>query len=125
VGRVVNRNYLLAQLEGGLTQGVAFGLLEELLVGKKHKILNPNFADYLVPTSADIPSVEIEVVENPSTMNPLGTRTAGEPAINGPAPAIANAVYDALGVRIKSLPITPEKIVDALAGKQLIYLKQP
>ncbi|MEM2237071.1 MAG: xanthine dehydrogenase family protein molybdopterin-binding subunit [Candidatus Caldarchaeum sp.] len=125
VGRVVNRNYLLAQLEGGLTQGVAYGLLEELLVGKKHKILNPNFADYLVPTSADVPSVEIEVVENPSMMNPLGTRTAGEPAINGPAPAIANAVYDALGVRIKSLPITPEKVVEALAGKQLIYLKQP
>ncbi|MEM1946096.1 MAG: xanthine dehydrogenase family protein molybdopterin-binding subunit [Candidatus Caldarchaeum sp.] len=125
VGRVVNKSYLLAQLEGGLTQGVAYGLLEELLVGKKHKILNPNLADYLVPTAADMPAVEIEVVENPSEITPLGTRTAGEPAINGPAPAIANAVYDAVKARIKSLPITPEKIVEALAGKQVISVKQP
>ncbi|MEM4189885.1 MAG: hypothetical protein QW544_05170, partial [Candidatus Caldarchaeum sp.] len=58
-------------------------------------------------------------------ITPLGTRTAGEPAINGPAPAIANAVYDAVKARIKSLPITPEKIVEALAGKQVISVKQP
>ncbi|MEM3021794.1 MAG: hypothetical protein QXH52_06065, partial [Candidatus Caldarchaeum sp.] len=60
-----------------------------------------------MPTSADLPPVEIEVLENPSELNPLGTRTAGEPGINGPAPAIANALFDALRIRVKSLPITP------------------
>ncbi|MEM4290750.1 MAG: molybdopterin cofactor-binding domain-containing protein, partial [Candidatus Caldarchaeum sp.] len=120
VGRVVNRGFLLAQLEGGLTQGVAYGLLESLVVGKKHRILNANLADYLVPTSADLPPVEIEVLENPSELNPLGTRTAGEPAINGPAPAIANALFDALRIRVKSLPITPEKVVEGLARARLV-----
>ncbi|MCS7110331.1 MAG: xanthine dehydrogenase family protein molybdopterin-binding subunit [Candidatus Caldarchaeum sp.] len=123
VGRVVNRGYLLAQLEGGLTQGVAYGLLEELVIGKKHKVLNPNLADYLVPTAADMPPVDIEIVENPSELTPLGTRTAGEPGINGPAPAIANAVFDAVGVRITSLPISPEKIVAALQKKESIVVK--
>ncbi|MEM4328206.1 MAG: xanthine dehydrogenase family protein molybdopterin-binding subunit [Candidatus Caldarchaeum sp.] len=120
VGKVVNRGFLLAQLEGGLTQGVAYGLLESLVVGKKHKILNANLADYLVPTSADLPPVEIEVLENPSELNPLGTRTAGEPGINGPAPAIANALFDALRIRVKSLPITPEKVVEGLARARLV-----
>ncbi|MCS7133902.1 MAG: xanthine dehydrogenase family protein molybdopterin-binding subunit [Candidatus Caldarchaeum sp.] len=123
VGRVVNRGYLLAQLEGGLTQGVAYGLLEELVIGKKHKVLNPNLADYLVPTAADMPPVDIEIVENPSELTPLGTRTAGEPGINGPAPAIANAVFDAVGARITSLPISPEKIVAALQKKESIVLR--
>lgn len=125
VGKVVNKGYLLAQLEGGLTQGVAYGLLEELIIGKKHKILNPNLADYLVPTSADMPRVEVEVVENPSELTPLGTRTAGEPGINGPAPAIANAVFDAVKVRITSLPITPDKIVAALYQKEAIAVETP
>jgi len=125
VGRIINRGYLLAQLEGGMTMGAAYGLLEELHIGKKHKVLNPNLADYLVPTSADIPPVEVIVVENPSQLTPLGTRTAGEPGINGPAPAIANAVFDALGIRITSLPITPEKILEALEkGKIMVVGSQ-
>ncbi|MCS7129702.1 MAG: xanthine dehydrogenase family protein molybdopterin-binding subunit [Candidatus Caldarchaeum sp.] len=123
VGRVINKGFLLAQLEGGLTQGVAYGLLEELLIGKRHKVLNANLADYLVPTSADLPPVEIEVYENPSELTPLGTRTAGEPAINGPAPAIANALFNALGIRVKTLPISPEKVVKALKDKQVIAVK--
>ncbi|MEM4383692.1 MAG: molybdopterin cofactor-binding domain-containing protein, partial [Candidatus Caldarchaeum sp.] len=120
VGRVVNEGYLTAQLEGGITQGVAYGLLEELLIGKKHKVLNPNLADYLVPTAADMPRVKVIVIENPSPLTPLGTRTAGEPGIDAPAAAIANAVYDALKIRITSLPITPEKVVAALEKSEAI-----
>ena len=119
-GRVINRNYLLAQIEGAMTQGVAYGILEEIIIGKKHKVLNANLADYLVPTSADLPPIVIELVENPSELTALGTRTAGEPAINGPAPAIANAVYDAVKVRVRSLPITAEKIVKGM----LVYSEQ-
>nr|BAJ49237.1 molybdenum hydroxylase family protein, large subunit [Candidatus Caldarchaeum subterraneum] len=120
VGRVVNEGYLTAQLEGGITQGVAYGLLEELLIGKKHKVLNPNLADYLVPTAADMPRVKVIVIENPSPLTPIGTRTAGEPGIDAPAAAIANAVHDALKIRITSLPITPEKVVAALEKSQAI-----
>ncbi len=120
VGRVVNKGYLTAQLEGGITQGVAYGLLEELVIGKKHKVLNPNLADYLVPTAADMPRVEVIVVENPSPLTPIGTRTAGEPGIDAPAAAIANAVHDALKIRITSLPITPEKVLAALEKAQAI-----
>jgi len=114
VGRAINRQFIVSQIEGALTQGAAYGLTEELITGKTGRILNPNFADYLVPTAADMPPIDIVILEYPSSLTPLGTRTIGEPPICGPAPAIANAVHDAIGVRIYSLPITAEKIVKAL-----------
>ncbi|MEM4416836.1 MAG: xanthine dehydrogenase family protein molybdopterin-binding subunit [Nitrososphaerota archaeon] len=114
VGRAINRGFVISQIEGALTQGAAYGLTEELITGKTGRLLNPNFADYLVPTAADMPPVEVVVLENPSPLTPLGTRTIGEPPICGPAPAIANAVHDATGVRIFSLPVTAEKLVKAL-----------
>jgi len=114
VGRVINRAFAEAQVEGAITQGIGFTLLEELIRGKTGKILNLNLADYLVPTSADLPKVEIILVENPSPITPLGVRTIGEPPICGPAPAIANAVEDATGVRVKELPITAERLLKAV-----------
>jgi CO/xanthine dehydrogenase Mo-binding subunit len=114
VGRAINRQFIVSQIEGALTQGAAYGLTEELITGKTGRILNPNFADYLVPTAADMPPIDIVILEYPSSLTPLGTRTIGEPPICGPAPAIANAVHDAIGVRIYSLPITAEKMVKAL-----------
>ncbi len=114
VGRAINRQFIISQIEGALTQGAAYGLTEEVITGKTGRILNPNFADYLVPTAADMPPVDVEILEYPSNLTPLGTRTIGEPPICGPAPAIANAIHDAVGVRIYSLPITAEKIVKAL-----------
>ena len=114
VGRVINREFAEAQVEGAITQGIGYALLEELIKGKTGKILNLNFADYLVPTSADLPRVEIILVENPSPITPLGVRTIGEPPICGPAPAIANAIEDAIGVRVKELPITAERLLKAM-----------
>jgi CO/xanthine dehydrogenase Mo-binding subunit len=117
VGTVINRDAVVSQIEGAVTQGIGFGLTEELLA-RKDRILTLSLADYLVPTSTDVPPIEVVVVENPSTVTPLGTRSIGEPPIVGPAPAIANAVHDAIGVRVCSLPITPEKIMQSLKGWQ-------
>ncbi|HMD79530.1 MAG TPA: xanthine dehydrogenase family protein molybdopterin-binding subunit [Nitrososphaerales archaeon] len=113
VGTVINRNSVVSQIEGGVTQGIGFGLSEELIV-RDNQVLTSTLADLLLPTSIDVPPIEVMVLENPSTATPLGTRSIGEPPIVGPAPAIANAVHNAIGVRVCSLPVTAEKILQSL-----------
>jgi CO/xanthine dehydrogenase Mo-binding subunit len=77
---------------------------------------NPRFWDYKILTARDIPEVQTILVESEEPTGPFGAKSIGEVAINGPAPAIANAIYDAVGVRIRDLPITPEKVWRALRG---------
>jgi len=113
VGTAINRNSVVSQIEGGVVQGIGFGLNEELIV-RDNGVLTSTLSDLLVPTSVEAPPIEVVVVENPSTATPLGTRSIGEPPIVGPAPAIANAVHNAVGVRVCSLPITAEKILQSL-----------
>jgi CO/xanthine dehydrogenase Mo-binding subunit len=84
---------------------------------KDGEVENRSFKDYKIPTGVDIPSIETSIVEQNSEEGPYGAKGVGEPPINPPAAAIANAVYDAVGVRIKELPITPEKIMRALRDK--------
>jgi CO/xanthine dehydrogenase Mo-binding subunit len=115
VGNAIDRNSVISQIEGAVTQGIGFGLTEEFAMGK-HGILTADLANYLVPTSVDVPPIEVLVVENPSPVTPLGTRSIGEPPIEGPGPAIANAVRDAVGVRVRSLPITAQKVLQSLKG---------
>jgi CO/xanthine dehydrogenase Mo-binding subunit len=117
VGNAIDRDSVLSQIEGAVTQGIGFGLTEDFVMGK-HGIITADLANYLVPTSIDLPPIEIIVVENPSTGTPLGTRSIGEPPIEGPGPAIANAVRDAVGVRVCSLPITAQKVLQSLKGWQ-------
>jgi len=113
VGRVISRNSVISQIEGGVTQGIGFGLNEKLIV-KGNRVMTSTLADLLVPTSVDVPPIEVMVVENPSAATPLGTRSIGEPPIVGVAPAIANAVNNAVGARVCSLPVTAQKIVRSL-----------
>ena len=113
VGTAINRNSVISQIEGGVTQGIGFGLNEEL-IARENRVLTSTLADLLVPTSVEVPPIEVVVVENPSTATPLGTRSIGEPPIVGVAPAIANAVDNAVGVRVCSSPITAEKILQSL-----------
>ena len=82
------------------------------------KTSSGNLAKYILPTSLDVPKVKIKIVEDPDPLSPLGAKGIGEPAMVPTAPAIMNAIYDAVGVRIKSLPATPEKILSALREKQ-------
>ncbi len=80
-------------------------------------MLNPNFADYMVPTALDMPHIEMGLVETTEPSGPFGAKSTGELTVLGGAPAIANALYNAIGIRFTELPITPERVYMALKGK--------
>ena len=82
------------------------------------KLLNPNFDEYKILTAADMPELQTILVETDEPTGPYGAKSVSEVPINGPAPAIANAVADAIGVRITDLPITPEKVLAALEAQK-------
>jgi len=116
IGRTLNRQTLENQFHGGILQGLGFALMEEQIVDEyTGKILNANMHDYKMPTIYDVPEIEVVIVsEGDKIANNMGVKGIGEPAIIPTAGAIANAVYNAIGVRIKSLPLTPDKIIDSL-----------
>lgn len=116
VGKAINPKLVEAQIEGGSVMGVGYALLEEVNVSKG-KIGNPNFDAYLLPTALDTPEIFSFIVEDIEPSGPFGAKGVGEPALIPTAAAIANAVYDAIGVRICALPITPERVLQALADK--------
>lgn len=113
VGRVINPMTLEGQVEGGVAQGIGYALYESIQLDKG-KVMNPNFADYKILTPVDIPEIEKIFVETIDPEGPFGAKGVGEMPMVPTAAAIANAVYDAVGVRIRSLPITPEKLLAAL-----------
>ncbi len=93
--------------------GLGYGLMEEIIVDRGVN-LTTSFASYLIPSALDVPDVEPIIIESGDGKGPFAARGIGEPPIGPPAAAIANAVEDAVGVRITDLPITPEKIARAL-----------
>lgn len=113
VGKVINPQLLEGQVEGAIVQGIGTALFEELIL-KDGKVMNPSFMDYKIPTADDMPEMIIKFVENPEETGPFGARGVGEPAMVPSAPAIANAFYDATGVRLKTMPMTPERVLRAL-----------
>ena len=117
VGRAINPKGVEGQVEGGVVQAVGQALMENFELDKG-KTTSGNLAKYILPTSLDVPKVKTKIVEDPDPLSPLGAKGIGEPAMVPTAPAIMNAIYDAVGVRIKSLPATPEKILNALREKQ-------
>jgi CO/xanthine dehydrogenase Mo-binding subunit len=110
VGRVINPTYVEGQLEGGVTQGLGQALSEEI-VYRDGRVLNPNLTDYKMPTAVDVPPIESILVEHPSAVGPYGAKGVGEPPNIEPPATVANAIAAATGVRVRSLPITAEKIV--------------
>lgn len=116
VGRAINPMLLEGQVYGGAAMGIGYALMEQLVL-KEGKVLNPDFRDYKILTATDIPHIETVVVETDDPLGPFGAKGIGEPGLVPTAPAIANAIFDAVGVRIKDLPITPEKILRALKEK--------
>ncbi len=104
---------------GGIAQGVGYALYEEVK-SEEGRILNAGFTDYKMPSAADLDfPIELEFVETDDPYGPFGAKGAGEPGIVATAPAVGNAIFDAIGVRIVDLPITPEKIIRALREKEL------
>ena len=116
VGRAINPQNVEGQIQGGVVQGIGYALTEEVVtIGGG--ILNPNFTDYKMPTSGESPPMVISIIEVPSTHGPFGAKGFAESCSFLSAPAIANAIFDATGVRITSLPITPEKVRKGLIEK--------
>jgi carbon-monoxide dehydrogenase large subunit len=117
VGQAINPDLVEGQIVGGLLQGFATVLYEDMRFDGGGRLLNPNFTDYKIPTAMDTPRETIPVIiEIPQPDGPFGARGVGEHTMIPAAPMIANAVEDALGVRITSMPITAEKVALALAG---------
>ncbi len=115
VGRAINPAAVEGQIEGGCVMGLGYALLEEVRV-KEGKIENPALSVYLVPMSLDVPEIHTIIVEEEEPSGPFGAKGVGEPALIPTAAAVANAVADALGVRFYELPITLEKVVEAVHG---------
>lgn len=116
-GKAINPDLVKGQIVGGLLQGFATVLYEDMRYTDKGRLLNPNFSDYKIPTAKDMPDEVVPIiVEVPQPDGPYGARGVGEHTMIPCAPLIANAVADALGVRIKSMPVTKEKVALAAAG---------
>ncbi len=116
VGKAINPLLLEGQVYGGVVMGLGYALTEEILV-KDGKNMNANFRDYKLFTAKDAIKIKAPVVETDDKYGPYGAKGIGEPGCVPTAPAIANAVYDAVGVRITDLPITPEKVLAAIKNK--------
>jgi CO/xanthine dehydrogenase Mo-binding subunit len=117
VGRAVNPRGVEGQIEGGVVQALGQGLMEHYRLAQGHTT-TPGFAKYILPTSLDVPHITSVIVEDPDPIGPLGVKGIGEPAMVPTIPAVMNAIYDAIGVRITSLPASPERILEALAKKR-------
>lgn len=117
VGKVINPQLLEGQIEGAIAQGLGTALFEELML-RDGRVLNPSFVDYKIPTSDDMPEMIIKFVENPEETGPFGARGVAEPAMVPSAPAIANAIFDATGIRLNTMPMTAERVLNAVKSKQ-------
>jgi CO/xanthine dehydrogenase Mo-binding subunit len=118
-GVAINPMLVHGQIHGGVGMGVGFACYEEVVL-QKGKVRNNQFTDYIVPTAGDVPPIISDYMERAEPTGPYGAKGVGEPAILPTAPAIANAVYDAVGVWVLDLPITPEKICMALREKKMV-----
>lgn len=116
VGKAINPRNAEGQIEGGVGIGLGYALMEQVVVDQG-EVQSSSFATYLIPTSLDLPEVTPILVEDPEPTGPFGAKGLGEPALIPTAAAIANAVYNAVGVRITELPITPEKVLRELKKK--------
>jgi carbon-monoxide dehydrogenase large subunit len=117
MGRAINPINCYQQVEGALIMGMSGAIYEELKIDSQGKTLNANLHDYKVAGTMDIPEMEVHLIEAPQPDGPFGAKGLGEPALAATAPAIANAIYDAIGVRILDLPLTHEKILKAIQDK--------
>jgi xanthine dehydrogenase molybdenum-binding subunit len=116
VGRVLNPLGLMGQIQGGVVMGMGYALTEELIV-EEGRVLNPSFHDYKLPTACDIPEIHFYPIETQDKGGPYGAKGVGEAPLIPTAAAIANAVSNAIGVKIDALPMTPEKVLKALKDK--------
>jgi nicotinate dehydrogenase medium molybdopterin subunit len=116
-GTVINPLLAEGQVEGGVAMGYGYGMMEEMVLDHG-RVKNPQFTDYLLPTALDVPQIVTALVERPDPAGPFGAKGIGEPSLLPTAPAIVNAIQDAIGVRIRDLPVTAEKVLNALNNQR-------
>lgn len=119
-GMLINPKLAEAQVHGGMSMGLGYGLSEQLLLDKKGRPLNDNLLDYKLPTSMDTPDLHVEFVELEDPTGPFGNKALGEPPAIPVAPAVRNAVLHATGVAVDSLPLDPQKMVEHFKAAGLI-----
>lgn len=113
-GTPLNPTLVRVQAEGGLVQGIGMTLYEDVTYSEKGIMRENSFMQYKIPSRVEIPNIRVEIARTYEPTGPFGAKSVGEVVINTPAPAIAHAVYNATGVRIRELPITPEKVIRGL-----------
>ena len=114
VGKAIHPSYVEGQMQGGVAQGIGWAINEEYIYDDEGHLLNASLLDYRMPTSLDLPMIETIMVEVPHPAHPYGVRGVGEVNIVPPAGAVANAVYQATGVRMDKLPISPANLLEAM-----------
>ena len=119
VGRMINRLGCENQIQGGAIMGIGYGILERQYIdGQTGICINPNMVDFKIPSILDVPQVEPIIVEPEDPYGPFGAKGIGEPPYSVPTPAIANAIYNAVGVRFNEIPINIRSILDGLEKSQ-------
>ena len=113
-GRAVHPTYVEGQIQGGVVQGIGWALNEEYIYNRDGRLENPGFLDYRIPVTSDVPMIETIVVEVPNPNHPYGVKGVAEANIVPPMAAIANAINQAIGVRLTQLPMSPPKVLQAL-----------
>jgi CO/xanthine dehydrogenase Mo-binding subunit len=113
IGKAINPLSLGGQIDGGTVQGLGYATMEEL-IHREGVVINPNLADYYIPTSLDVPEMKTILVEYPGHLGPYGAKAIGEPPVVLPAPAIINAIENAVGIRLRELPATPDRVLNGL-----------
>ena len=114
-GKAVHPSYVEGQMQGGASQGIGIALNEEYIYDEKGVLENPSFLDYRMPVASALPMIATVIVAVPNPAHPYGARGVGEIPIVPPLAAVANAMSDALGVRMTDLPLSPPRVLGALS----------
>ena len=114
-GTAIHPGYVEGQIQGGTSQGIGWAISEEYFMNDEGRMMNTSLLDYRMPTALDLPMIEAVIVEVPNPGHPFGVRGVGEANIVPTLAALANAVHNAMGVRMRELPMTPASVVKALA----------
>ena len=117
-GTPINPKMAQGQVEGAIANGIGYALTEEMLFSSRGRVRNPNLFDYKILGALDMPELEVILVDSYEPTGPMGAKSVGEIAINAPIPTIANAIYDAVGVRLRNTPFTPERVLKAMRKKE-------
>jgi len=115
IGKAIHPTLAAGQIEGGTAQGLGYALLEEVAM-RDGRMANAQLTNYIVPTTLDTPEIDVAILENPYEHGPFGAKGVGEMPIDGPAPAVVNAIRS-LGIDVREIPATPERVMAATSGK--------